>query len=278
MTKNKGWLFLLPSLLGVMVFFLLPYLDILYRSFMTVTGAQFVGFSNYKTVMENDAFHLALKNTFKFISVCIPLLLIFSLTIAFYIYENPRTSAALKTGFLVPMAIPTASTVLMWKLLFDRNGILNGMLKSIGLDVINWMDSDAVFGILVASYIWKNLGYHIILWLAALSAIHPSLREAAMMDGAEDWQRFRFVILPALKPAFFVISMLAILNSFKVFREAYLVAGDYPNDRIYLIQHLFNNWFLNLEMDKMAAGAVINSIVLIIFILLLQNFWGKRGE
>ena len=80
-----------------------------------------------------------------------------------------------------------------------------------------------------------------------------------------------------MKNGTFVVVVLAILNSFKVFREAYLVAGEYPHDSIYLIQHLFNNWFRELDVNKLAAGAVINSIVLIALILLLQKFWEKRG-
>lgn len=72
--------------------------------------------------------------------------------------------------------------------------------------------------------------------------------------------------------------MLAALSSFKVFREAYLVAGEYPHDSIYMVQHIFNNWFRNLEIDKLAAGAVINSLILIVLVLLLQRFWERRGD
>ena len=124
----------------------------------------------------------------------------------------------------------------------------------------------------------KNLGYNIILWLAALSAIDPAIGEAARIDGAGGWQRLTRVTLPAAKNGAFVIIVPAALSSFKVFREAYLVAGEYPHDSIYMVQHIFNNWFRNLEIDKLAAGAVINSLVLIVLVLLLQRFWERRGD
>lgn len=278
MQNNKrAYLFILPGLAGVSIFLLIPYLDVLFRSFTVANSGGFVGFDNFATVLQNDAFQLAAINTVKFISVCVPLLLVVSLLISVYIYENPKLGNMLKTGFLIPMAIPVTSVVLMWRFLFDQNGILNGMLDSAGFDTVNWMNGDGAFWILVGSYIWKNLGYNVILWLAALSSINPDIQAAAKLDGASDFQRLSRITLPSVKNGTFVVVVLAILNSFKVFREAYLVAGEYPHDSIYLIQHLFNNWFRELEINKLAAGAVINSIVLIALILLLQKFWEKRG-
>lgn len=183
----------------------------------------------------------------------------------------------LKTSFLIPMAIPITSVVLMWRFLFDDNGILNGILCSLGINTVSWMNGSAAFWILVGSYIWKNLGYNIILWLAALATIEPQVQAAAKLDGASGFQRLVRITLPSVKNGTFIVVVLAILNSFKVFREVYLVAGDYPHDSIYMIQHLFHNWFRELELNKLATGAVIDSAVLIILILILQKCWKKGG-
>jgi len=274
--KNIAYLFLIPSLLGSGVFLLVPYLDVFRRSFLDA-GGSFKGLANYIEVFENEAFRLAMKNTFLFMGTCIPLLMVLSFVIAVFICENPKMGSFLRTGFLIPMAIPVASAVLVWKFLFDYQGILNGIIDRIGGTPQNWMESGTAFWILTGSYIWKNLGYNIILWLAALSALNPSALEAAKLDGAGPLRRHWYITLPQMKIPAFVISVLAMLNSFKVFREAYLVAGDYPHDSIYLIQHLFNNWFRNLEIDKMAAASVIDSAILIVLILFLQRKWG-RGE
>lgn len=123
----------------------------------------------------------------------------------------------------------------------------------------------------MGSYIWKNLGYDIVLWMAGLAGISENIYEAARVDGAGEWQCFWKITLPNLKTSFYTITVLSFLNSFKVFREAYLVAGDYPHESIYMMQHLFNNWFRNFSFDKMAAAAVLESLVLLALILLFQK-------
>ena len=114
-----------------------------------------------------------------------------------------------------------------------------------------------------------------------MMSVPESLAEAARVDGATERQCVRYVVLPQLKPVFYTITMLSFLNSFKVFREAYLVAGSYPQRSMYLLQHLFNNWFTNLEIDKMSSAAVLLAVffalcsltlVLHFITLSLQNF------
>lgn len=129
---------------------------------------------------------------------------------------------------------------------------------------------------LVISYIWRNLGYDIVLWLAGLSTIPESLYEAAKVDGAGAWKCFTKINCPNLLPSLFTIVVLSLLNGFKVFREAYLVAGDYPQENMYLLQHLFNNWYRDLAMDKMAAAAVVTGIAIMVLVLLLQKAWERE--
>ena len=100
--------------------------------------------------------------------------------------------------------------------------------------------------------------------------------DAAKVDGAGEWKCFFFITLPNLLPSMFTIVVLSLLNGFKVFREAYLVAGDYPQDSMYLLQHLFNNWYRDLALDKMAAAAVVTGAVILLLILALQKAW--EGE
>lgn len=273
-----GLLFILPSLLGVCIFLLIPFIDVVRRSFTGAVSGAFVGLDNYINIFQTPAFLLAGKNTLRFTAVCIPILLFLSLFIAVFLQKQKRFGRLLKSTFLIPMAIPVASVVLLWRLLFHGNGILNGILGGGGLGVSgqNWMNTDYAFGILVFSYVWKNLGYDIVLWVAGLSSISPDIYEAARVDGAGEWKCFTKITMPNLLPSLYTISVLSFLNSFKVFREAYLVAGDYPHESMYMMQHLFNNWFRELSLDKMAAGAVINALIIFILITLLQRAW-ERG-
>ena len=274
----KGIAFLLPSMIGVGIFYFVPYVDVLRRSFVSVSGSGFTGLRNIESVLLNQSFKLAFQNTGKFMLVCIPLLLIISLFFALILKELTPSVGFLKTGFLLPMGIPVASVVLFWKVFFGRSGLLNHILEAFGIGGIDWMNSSSAFGVLVFSYIWKNLGYNIILWLAGLSIIPNQIYEAAKMDGANKRARFIFITLPNLKSSIFIIAVMAIINSFKVFREAYLISGNYPHESMYMLQHIFNNWFRNLSIDKLAAGAFLVSMVFLSLIGILYKSYGKGVE
>ena len=276
-SKWTGLSFLLPGFCGVAVFSLLPFLDVIRSSFVQVVSGRFCGLENYRIVLHNRAFLLAVKNTLRFLLVCLPLLLGISLVLAFLLHAWQmafhQKLRLLKAAYLVPMAIPAASLVLLWKLMFDKHGFVNGILHLCGIHAVDWMNTGAAFFVLVFSYIWKNLGYTMVLWLAGLSSISPDLYEAAEMDGAGRMTQFFKITLPLIRPLIFTIVVLSFLNSFKVFREAYLVAGNYPQEDMYLLQHLFNNWFTDLSVDKMAAGSVLLALVITVFVLLLQKLW-----
>ena len=105
-----------------------------------------------------------------------------------------------------------------------------------------------------------------LLWKTGIDAIDAELYQAAALDGAGFFRQFRYITLPQLKDMGFVIVVISVINSFKVFREAYLIGGDYPNQSIYMLQHLFNNWFVRLELGKLTAAAVMLACVVFLFI------------
>ena len=276
------FLFLAPSLLGVLVFVLLPFMDVFGRSFKTVVTSQFVGFQNYKTIFANQAFQLAVKNTLRFTIICLPLLVVIGLMIALPV-SKLKSAGTIKSLYLFPMAMPTATIVIVWKMAFYKQGFLNLALTRLGELTGLWgavhtdyLGSSASFWVLVFSYIWKNTGYTIVLWLAGILGIPNEMLEAARVDGASERQCFFRIVLPNLKGSLYTIVILSFLNSFKIYREAYLVAGAYPEQDMYLLQHLFNNWFVNLDFDKMAAAAVCVGGFLFVIIMLLQYLWDSR--
>ena len=280
--SRYAWIwFLLPSVAGVVIFVLLPFLDVVRRSFVTAVTQEWTGFRNYKIIFSNQAFGLAVKNTVRFTLVCLPLLIGIGLFLSVQL-SRLKEMQLIKSLFLFPMAMPAATVVLIWKMMFSRQGFLNGWLMGAGFPgdgaLPDYMGTSAAFWVLVFSYIWKNLGYTMVLWLAGIFSVSTDLTEAARVDGATDRQCFWHVVFPNLKGSLYTITVLSFLNSFKVFREAYLVAGSYPHESMYLLQHLFNNWFVNLELDKMAAAAVCTGTVLFGVILLLQRLWDQEEE
>lgn len=274
---RKAYLFLLPSLAGTAVFVLLPYVDVVRRSFFEAAGGRFVAMQNYVTVVGNSAFRLASFNTLRFLVICVPLLVLVSLFCSMLIAGLKEEGTVFKTSLLVPLAIPVASIVLLWKLFFHPQGMVNQITALFGMAGVDWINGDTAFGVLVFTYVWKNLGYDVVLWVAGLAAISDELYEAARVDGAGIVARFLYVTLPGLSKTAFLVVSLSVFNSFKVFREAYLIAGEYPHESIYMLQHLFNHWFVTLDIQKMSAASVLLLLVVALPVV-TKGLASRRGE
>lgn len=274
---RKAYLFLLPSLAGTAVFVLLPYVDVVRRSFFEAAGGRFVAMQNYVTVVGNSAFRLASFNTLRFLVICVPLLVLVSLFCSMLIAGLKEEGTVFKTSLLVPLAIPVASIVLLWKLFFHPQGLVNQITALFGMAGVDWINGDTAFGVLVFTYVWKNLGYDVVLWVAGLAAISDELYEAARVDGAGIVARFLYVTLPGLSKTAFLVVSLSVFNSFKVFREAYLIAGEYPHESIYMLQHLFNHWFVTLDIQKMSAASVLLLLVVALPVI-TKGLASRRGE
>ncbi len=268
-----GYAFVLPSLLGCMVFVVVPFFDALGRSFFNGLDGSFAGIAHYISIFGNKAFQQACLNTFRFIGLCVPTLLVLSLGLALLLTRPVYFRSALRASFLLPMALPVASVALLWQVLFNENGLMNNLLETIGFARIDWMKTDWALFCLIVSYLWKNIGYNMVLFLAGIGGISPSLYEAASVDGATGAKQFFAITLPCLKPALFTTTVLALLNSFKAYREAYLVAGNYPQGSIYLLQHTLNNWFTALDIEKLSAAATVTALVIFGLVYLLDRSW-----
>ena len=183
-------LFVFPGLAGILLFVLLPFADVVKRSFTTAVTGQWNGLKNYGTIFHNQAFVLAVKNTVRFTVICIPLLVFTGLFIALLL-NGLKGGKWMKSIFLFPLAMPTATVVLVWKLVFYRQGFFNLFLSRLGETTGLWgeihkdyLGQGAAFWVLVGSYLWKNTGYTVILWLAGIGGIPAELSEAARESGS----------------------------------------------------------------------------------------------
>lgn len=273
--KRREFVFLIPSLAGVSVFVFLPFADVVRRSFTNATGKVFTWFDNYETVVVNSAFRLAIGNTGRFLLVCVPLLLVTSLLLANIIHfcgsGAKRQWKFSRNICLLPMAAPVVSLMFVWQMVFHKHGLINTYL---GLSQ-DWLNSSFTFWVFAATFLWKNIGYYIVLWLAGLEAIPGELYEAAAVDGAGAFTKFRYVTLPGLRQVISAAFVLAVTATLKSYRESYLLAGEYPDRSIYMVQHLFHNWFRDMSVEKMSAGAVI---LVCIFAALVWPFRKKRRK
>lgn len=265
-------LFLLPGLSGVVLFYLLPFAEVVRRSFLRSGNGKFVGISNYQAVLANSAFRLAARNTSLYILIGVPLLMLVSLCLALLLRHLTIRSKIL-SAMLLPMAVPAAVMVLVLQILIDKHGLLNSIQSAshMGIDYLN---SGYALVVVICSFLWKNTGYMMILWLAGLASLKADVEEAAAVDGAGRFQRLYYIILPGLSGSFFTIGMLSVLQIFKSYREVWMVAGSYPQKMIYFLQHLLQNWYLKLEFDLMAALTVLLSA----FLLLVSIFLYRHLE
>ena len=204
-----------------------------------------------------------------------------SLGLALLLDSRIPLASQFRTAFLSPMMVPVASIVLIWQVIFHYNGALNELLGTFGMQPIDWLKSAYNRYVIVALFLWKNLGYNMILFMAALSNIPRELLEVAEVEGASAAYQFFHIKLRYLSPTVLFVTILSIINSFKVFREIYLLTGNYPYDGLYMMQHFMNNMFNSADYQRLSAAAVLLAIVIIILIALLffvENIFGKDVE
>ncbi|HJB27100.1 MAG TPA: sugar ABC transporter permease [Firmicutes bacterium] len=273
-------LFVLPCLLGAFVLYVIPMLISFVYSFTQGVGQlTFVGFDNYiQLLSQNGAFLLSLKNTALFSIMGIPLLIIISLFLATLLNTGVSKMTFFRSAMLYPMIIPGASVVMVWQLFLNDDGIINGFLNKFGIEPISFLNSSYSIYIIVIIFIWKNLGYNVILFMTGLNAIPPEYREAAQLDGASKIRTFFQITLPLLKPTTFFVLLMSIINSLKIFREIYQMSGGYPNDNIYFVQHFMNNNFENLNYSRLCTAAVILSLIFSVIMFFVFRLEKKSTE
>jgi multiple sugar transport system permease protein len=150
-----------------------------------------------------------------------------------------------------------------------------------GFDKIDWFKSQYVIIVVVILFLWKNLGYNMILFMAALSSIPKELIEVAALENATKFQVFWYIKLRYMSSTVLFVSIMSLINSFKVFREIYLMTGDYPYSSLYMLQHFMNNTFASLDYQKLSSAAIIMFIVVSVLVYIMysvENFYGKDVE
>ncbi len=277
--RRKTALFMLPSLLGVAVFFIIPFFIVIYYSLIdNPINAEFVGLDNFIGLIGNGSFKIATKNTVQFSLIALPLAIIVPLFLATLLMNKLPGKSVFRTILISPYMVPTASIILIINVIFNYNGALNSFLGGFGLEKIDWLRGEFSRYIVVLLYLWKNVGYNMILFMAALAAIPKDMIDAASIDGASKMRVFFKIKLPYLSSSIFFVGLLSLINSFKVFREVYLLTGNYPNENLYMLQHFMNNTFKNLNYQRLSSAAILMCIVMIAIISLLLYIDARFGK
>ncbi len=271
-----AWAVMSVGLLGVCLFHIYPLVISVGEAFTEgVTQKTFVGLDNFRALLGNQAFRLAAGNTLRFFAVSLPLVMILPLLLALSVSKMKRgaaffSRALFARSLIPPIAIPTVSLGVLCDILFAFDGVANGVLGVFGIDPVDFLGSEAAFGYLVGLYVFRYAGYNFLLFLAGLAGIRREYYESARVDGAGAVTLFRKITLPLLAPTTVLVLIMSLINGFKVFREAYLIGGNYPHSRIYLLQHFMNNQFAKLDYHTLSCvSVIIFSVVSVVMVGLL---------
>ena len=265
--RNRAlWLFLLPPLIGLLIFYVAPFFGGIYYS---VTDGSyknaFVGLENYINIWHNEMFLLGLRNTLELSLFCAPTVWVLSFLIAMLLNRLRPGGALLRNSILLPYLMPASAMLLVWLLFFDYGGTLNRIIHLLGMERVAWLQGAALRVPVVLLFAWKNLGFAVILFLSALQTVPEPLYEYARLEGANFFQQAFHITLPLVTPTAMLVIIIVWISAFKIFREVYFIGGAYPDESVYTLQNYMNNMYNRLNYQNVTTAAY--SFALIVFAL-----------
>jgi multiple sugar transport system permease protein len=276
---RAGWMFLLPALALIGVFFVVPVIAGLVLSFTDFdlyaigdpANARFIGFDNYQAVLANPLFWKALTNTLYFVVVGGPVSVLVSLAAALLV-QSKRTKwpGFFRTVYFTPVVTTLVAVAIVWRYLdHPKYGLVNALLNKIGLPSIDWLgDPHWSMPAIVILAVWKNFGYNMLIFIAGLANIPDEQYEAAQLDGASWWGRFRHVTLPWLGPTFVFVAVITMLGNFQIFAEPYVMTQGGPlQSTTTVVLMMYEEGFRWWRMGLAA------SIAFILFVIMLAGTW-----
>jgi len=260
-----AWLLLFPALAGFLVFYIIPFLESIWYSLLSdMFSRRFVGLDNYARLFGNPTFLDGMANTFLFNLMGVPLSTGIALFLALAFKRVTNGATFFKTAILAGIVLPASSVSVVWNIFFAKTGVLNGIIVSLGGEAINWLGTSRVRFVVLLLYLWRNIGYNMVIFTAGLAAIPREYYEIARIEGADTWHTLRYVTLPCIKESLFFVLLMSIMGGFKVFREVYAICGAYPHESIYMLQNFMNNLFSRLDYQSLCTSAVITVLIILI--------------
>ena len=285
MKSVKAYLYLLPALLVLSVFILYPMVKSFLMAFYTdydyfTDEVNAYGFDNFVYLFHDSEFHQALWNTFIFVLGVVPASIVLSLIIAMMLNSKINFRGLFRTIYFIPFVTSVVAVSIVWRWIFHSDyGLFNYFLSFVGIDPIPWLTSaEWSMPALIILSIWKGLGYNIIIFLAGLQNINENYYKAAQIDGANRWHRFINVTLPGLAPTTFFVSIISIINGFKVFDEIYALfngKAGIANSALTVVYYVFNKFYGEWEFGIASAAAYVLFIIIFIFTM-IQLYIGKK--
>jgi len=275
-----GYAFLAPQLIGLILFSLIPVLFTLTLSFMKWDGfgaKEFIGLANYIDQFQDPDFWKALGNTAYYTILVIPASIALSLSVAVAL-NKIKGKNFYRLFYFMPVVTSSVSIGVIWMWILNGDfGILNQVLANFGVQGPMWLtDTNWVMPSIAILSIWWGLGHNMVIFLAGLQGISKSYYEAAEIDGATKWQKLRHITLPLLSPTTFFIAIMAVISSFQVFDQAYVMTSGGPAKSSYtFVYHIYEAAFVDFKMGISSAAAMVLFVIILVFTL-IQFKMSKR--
>ena len=280
--QREGYVFVLPSFAHLLLFFLIPLGFSLWLSFhdwrgLVTRDIPFVGLDNYRFMLEDTRWWRAVRNTLAYTFVSVPLGMTVSLAIAIVMNQSLRGVYLFRAMFFLPVVTSWVAVSIVWLWVLDGNiGLLNYALGLIGIEGPRWLENpQTALLALILIATWKGAGFQMIIWLAGLQGVPSVLYEAAVVDGATRWQRFRFVTLPMLAPTTFFLLITGVIGSFQVFTPVFVMTQGGPRGSTDVaVYRIYERAFVSFDFGYASALAWV--LFAFIFVATLIQLWYMR--
>lgn len=276
-----AWIFLAPALILLGIFLIYPIIYLFYLSFtagsFTSDGVYLVGFKNYLRLFLNPDFWQILGNTLYFtIATVIPSIII-PLGLAVLLDQSIAIRGILRTAYFIPSVISLVAAGLGFRWLFQGEGPINAFLNTFGIDPIPWLgDTFWAMPVLIVLSIWKQLGFNMVVFLAGLQTIPPSRYEAAELDGANAWQKFKYVTLPGLSSTVVFVMITTVIFTLRSFEQVYVMTGGGPlNSTNLLVYYIYQEAFGQFDFGYAAAASTLLLGITLILVYLQLRTWNQ---
>ena len=261
---------LILCFIGYMFFNGMPILMNIIYSLTDYTDGRFVGLQNYSLLFYDELFRQALYRTGIFLGLGIPIMLVLAYVIGMLLVNIQDTFKWAKLPFLMSILLPTASITYTWNLLFGDGSFIGE--KVLGINT--WVTQSQDIMPIILLYTWKNIGYCILIFLVGWTTIPKEVYEAAQIDGANGWEKTRYITMPLMVPFICGAFILALVQGLKIGRETFILYGEYPKESIYMIHNFFRTRFIQMDIGTMSSAAVMLEVLIGLLLGLL--YYGIR--
>lgn len=281
--KTAPYLFLLPAVIVLSIFFFIPFFQTIFLSFQNYSNSiyhpDFAGLQNYIEILKNPIFYKVMLNTIIYLVVAVPILAIIPLFLAILINQKIRGITIYKILIYLPVIVSIVVAAIAFKWLYAEQGILNYILNVLHINSIGWLTDPkyAIYSVIIVT-IWKGIGYYMMIYLAALMSVPKELYEACDIDGAGFLTKHLTVTVPHIMPTIALVTTISSISAMKIFAEIYVMTKGGPlNSTKTIVYYIYEKAFENLDLGYASAMAVILLVIVMVFSF-INIFCFERGK